>query len=152
MDNEFEFDIEKVESLDFDKIKIQLMYIFKTEQDVINFINFLKNIKNFVNLSNDKRHMTLIDLCFFKSQILQYENKIKNLLLKKKNQQLKDSFKKAKGVGEKITENTLAYFTEDSSAVDNLELLLNLVNSWTVYMQDLYYMCSQTNKNLGNLY
>lgn len=152
MEDVFEFDIEKVESLNFEEIKSQLKYIFKTEQDIVNFVNFLKNIKNFVNLSNDKRHMTLMDLCFFKSQILQYENKIKSLLLKKKNQQLKESFKKAKCVGEKITENTLAYFTEDNSAVDNLELLLNLVSSWTAYMQDLYYMCGQTNKNLGSLY
>lgn len=152
MENFAEFDIEKVESLDFDEIKSQLKYIFKTEQDIVNFVNFLKNIKNFVNLSNDKRHMTLMDLCFFKSQIFQYENKIKSLLLKKKNQQLKEAFKKAKCVGEKITENTLIYFTEDNSSVESLELLLNLVNSWTSYMQDLYYMCGQTNKNIGNIY
>ena len=38
-----EFNIEKVESLDFDQLQNQLKYIFKTDQDIVNFVNFLKN-------------------------------------------------------------------------------------------------------------
>ena len=43
--SDMEFDIEKVESLDFDKLSTQLVYIFKSEEDIVNFINFLKNIQ-----------------------------------------------------------------------------------------------------------
>ena len=66
---DFSFDIEKVESLDYSKLSKQLKYIFKEEQDIVNFINFLKQLQNFVNLSNDKRHMELINLSYFKSQL-----------------------------------------------------------------------------------
>ena len=38
-----EFDIEKVESLDYDTLSTQLEYIFKEEKDITNFINFLKS-------------------------------------------------------------------------------------------------------------
>ena len=48
-----QFDIEKAESLNYDTLKEQLKYIFKTEQDCVNFVNFLRNVSNFVNLSND---------------------------------------------------------------------------------------------------
>lgn len=37
-----EFEIEKVESLNYDELANQLQYIFKTEQDIVNFVNFLK--------------------------------------------------------------------------------------------------------------
>lgn len=38
--------IDKVESLDFDKLSIQLVQIFKSEQDITAFINFIKIFKN----------------------------------------------------------------------------------------------------------
>ena len=94
-----EFDIEKAESLDYDKLKNQLKYIFKTEQDCVNFVNFLKNVSNFVNLSNDKRHMTQIDLGYFKSQLTLFEKKIKIVLDKKKVARTKAAIKKANRIG-----------------------------------------------------
>lgn len=149
--SDMEFDIEKVESLDFDKLSTQLIYIFKSEEDIVNFINFLKNIQKFVNLSNDKRHLTLTSLSYFKSQMTMYEKKIKSLLDKKKNEQIKAAIKRAKGSGEKISENVILYYTEDNTTVDTLENLYILVSSWTAYMQDLYFLTGQTNKNLGGL-
>lgn len=86
--------IDKVESLDFDKLSIQLVQIFKSEQDITAFINFIKNIQKFVNLSNDKRHSVQIDLAYFRSQIQLYEKKIKSVLDKRKNDQVKASIKK----------------------------------------------------------
>lgn len=144
-----EFDIEKVESLDFDTLEKQLKYIFKEEQDIVNFVNFLRNISNFVNLSNDKRHMNLIHLGYFKSQILLYENRIKALIDKRKNMQTKQAIKKAKTIGEKITDNTIIYCSEEDSSLDGLTELYNLTHAWSTYMQDLYFMVGQTNKNLG---
>ena len=144
-----QFDIEKVESLNYDTLKNQLQYIFKTEQDCVNFVNFLRNVQNFVNLSNDKRHMTQIDLGYFKSQLGLFERKIKQVLEKKKQQQLKAAVKKAKGSGEKITESILIYYTEEETAINGLEELLDLVNSWVSFLQDLYFICGQTNKTLG---
>lgn len=152
MISELEFNIEKVESLDFDKLSPQLKCIFKAEQDIVNFINFLKNVQKFVNLSNDKRHMVLMQLGYFKSQIQKYEKQIKNVLDKKKNEQIRAAIKKAKGIGEKISENVIIYHTEESTAIDSLEELYILVNSWTTYMQDLYFLTGQTNKNLGAIY
>lgn len=147
-----EIDIEKVESLDFNTLSKQLKYIFQTEQDITNFINFIKNLQKFINLSNDKRHTTLMELCYFKSQIGLYEKKISTLLVKRKNIQQKEAFRKAKGCGEKITENTLAYYTEEDKTISTLEELLSIVTAWYGYMQDLYFMCSQTNKNIGGIY
>ena len=149
---DLEFDIEKVECLDFDDLSKQLKYIFKTEQDIVNFVNFLKNIQKFVNLSNDKRHMTLIQLGYFKSQIQKYEKQIKNLLDKKKNQQVKEAIKKAKCCGEKVTENIIQYYAEEDNVIEGLEDLYILVTAWTSYMQDLYYLTGQTNKNIGGIY
>ena len=145
-----EFDIEKVEALDYDKLHNQLQYIFKSDDDIINFINFLKNIYKFVSLSQDKRHMSLIDLGYFKSQIQLYEKRIQSTLDKKKNEQIRAAIKKAKGCGEKITENVITYYIEDNSTMDGLAELHNLVSAWSNYMNDLYFMCSQTSKNLGN--
>lgn len=147
--SDMEFNLEKVESLDYDKLKNQLQYIFQTESDIVNFITFLKNIYKFVNLSNDKRHMTLIDLGYFKAQIQLYEKKIQSLIDKKKNEQLKASIKRAKGCGEKITESVISYYTEDDNVLDSLYELHNLVYCWSGYMNDLYFLCGQTNKNLG---
>ena len=64
-----EFDIEKVEALDYESIKDQLNLIFKEDKDIVSFINFMQNIQKFANLSTDKRHMSLINLAYFRSQI-----------------------------------------------------------------------------------
>lgn len=146
-----EFNIEKAESLNYDSLKEQLKYIFKTEQDCVNFVNFLRNVQNFVSLSNDKRHMTQIDLGYFKSQLTLFEKKIKTVLDKKKQQQLKAAVKKAKGCGEKITESVITYYAEEDSAIEGLESLLNLVSAWVGFLQDLYFICGQTSKNLGGI-
>jgi len=146
-----EFEIEKVESLNYDELANQLQYIFKTEQDIVNFVNFLKDVKNFVNLSNNKRHSCLIDLAYFRSQIQLFEKKIQTLINKKKLEQTRMAIKKAKGIGEKITENIIDYYTEDNNVLDNLINIHSLVSAWSAYMNDLYFMCGQTSKNLGGL-
>ena len=146
-----EFEIEKVESLNYDELANQLQYIFKTEQDIVNFVNFLKDVKNFVNLSNNKRHSCLIDLAYFRSQIQLFEKKIQTLINKKKLEQTRMAIKKAKGIGEKITENIIDYYTEDNNVLDNLISIHSLVLAWSAYMNDLYFMCGQTSKNLGGL-
>lgn len=145
-----EFSIEKVESLDFDILENQLKYIFKSDTDISNFLVFLKNIYNFVSLSNDRRHMSLIELGYFKSQIQLFDKKIESLIVKKKNEQIKAAIKRAKGSGEKITENVIIYYTEENNSLESLESLHALVSSWSSYMNDLYFMCSQTSKNLGS--
>lgn len=142
--------IDKVESLDFDKLSIQLVQIFKSEQDITAFINFIKNIQKFVNLSNDKRHSVQIDLAYFRSQIQLYEKKIKSVLDKRKNDQVKASIKKIKLIGEKVTENTVICYMEDDSAIIGLQKLYDLVSSWSTFMNDLYFICGQTSKNLGS--
>ena len=142
--------IDKIESLDFDKLSIQLVQIFKSEQDITAFINFIKNIQKFVNLSNDKRHSVQIDLAYFRSQIQLYEKKIKSVLDKRKNDQVKASIKKIKLIGEKVTENTVICYMEDDSAIIGLQKLYDLVSSWSTFMNDLYFICGQTSKNLGS--
>jgi len=145
-----EFDIEKVESLNFETLDKQLKYIFSTEQDIVNFINFLKNIKKFVSLSNDKRHSIQMELSFFKTQIQLFKSKLQVLIDKKRNEQVKASIKRAKGSGEKITENIIEYYKEDITGLDTLIEMYNITTAWDTYMNDLYYVCNQTNKNLGN--
>lgn len=61
------------------------------------------------------------------------------------------AIKKAKGIGEKITENIIDYYTEDNNVLDNLISIHSLVSAWSAYMNDLYFMCGQTSKNLGGL-
>ena len=145
-----QFDIEKVEALDYESIKSQLYLIFKEEKDVVAFVNFLQSIQKFASGSADKRHMNLINLAYFRSQIQLYEKKIQSLIDKKKNEQVRNAIKKAKGIGEKITENTVTYYSEDSDTLDGLIELHNLVYAWSLYMSDLYFICGQTNKNLGD--
>ena len=145
-----EFDIEKVEALDYESIKNQLNLIFKEDKDVVGFINFMQNIQKFANLSTDKRHMSLINLAYFRSQIQLYEKKIQALLDKKRNEQVRSAIKKAKGCGEKISENVITYYSEESEIIDGLIELHDLVYSWSLYMSDLYFICGQTNKNLGD--
>lgn len=149
---DFSFDIEKVESLDYNKLSKQLKYIFKEEQDIVNFINFLKQLQNFVNLSNDKRHMELINLSYFKSQLQLYEKRIQSLITKKEEEQIRNAIKKAKGIGEKVTENIIIYCKEEDNTLNGLRELYMLVNSWTTFINDLYYLTGQTNKNIGNIY
>lgn len=145
-----EFDLDKVEALNFDTLEPQLKYIFKSESDIANFIQFLKNIQKFVGLSNDKRHTTLIELGFFKSQIQRYERQIAGLIAKRKNAVAKAGIKKAKMVGEKLTEAVISYYTEEDISIDGLEKIHNVVKAWSDYMVDLTYLCGQTNKMLGN--
>lgn len=146
-----EFSIEKVESLDFNKLKNQLQYIFKEDTDIVNFVNFLKNINKFVNLSADKRHMTQIELGYFRMQIQLYEKRIEELINKKKHEQLKLAIEKAKDSGERINENIIEYYKSDNDILDGLIDIYNLVNAWSLYMNDLYFICGQTNKNLGGI-
>ena len=148
--DDLEFDLDKVEALNFDTLAPQLQYIFKSEPDIANFIQFLKNIQKFVNLSNDKRHTTLIELGYFKSQIQKYERQIAGLITKKKNMITKAGIKKAKMVGEKLTESVIQYYTEEDNSIDGLEKIHNIVKCWSDYMVDLTYLCGQTNKMLGN--
>jgi hypothetical protein len=145
-----EIDVEKIESIDYEYISQQVSCIFKTTDDINNFINFLKNIKNFVSLSNDKRHMTLMELCYFKSQVQLFEKRVQSLITQYKTQQTKAGYKKAKFLGEKISEQTILCNSEDSASLNELEHLHDIVYSWFTYLQDLYYMCGQTNKNLGS--
>ena len=149
---DLEFDLDKVEALNFDELAPQLQYIFKSESDIANFIQFLKNIQKFVNLSNDKRHTTLIELGYFKSQIQRFERQIAGLIAKKKNAIAKAGIKKAKMVGEKITENIVTFYSEDDISIDGLEKIHNIVKCWSDYMVDLTYLCGQTNKMLGNVF
>ena len=149
---DLEFDLDKVEALNFDELAPQLQYIFKSESDIANFIQFLKNIQKFVNLSNDKRHTTLIELGYFKSQIQRFERQIAGLIAKKKNAIAKAGIKKAKMVGEKITENIVTFYSEDDVSINGLEKIHNIVKCWSDYMVDLTYLCGQTNKMLGNVF
>jgi len=148
--DDLEFDLDKVEALNFDALEPQLKYIFKSEADIANFIQFLKNIQKFIGLSNDKRHTTLIELGYFKSQIQKYERQIAGLISKKKNAVAKAGIKKAKMVGEKLTESVIQYYTEEDTSIDGLEKIHNIVKCWSDYMVDLTYLCGQTNKMLGN--
>ena len=145
-----EFDIEKVEALDYEAIKEQLCLIFKAEKDVVAFVNFIQQINKFANLSTDKRHMSLINLAYFRSQIQLYEKKIQSLIDKKKSEQVRAAIKKAKGCGEKISENVITYYSEENDTLEGLIELHNLVYAWSLYMSDLYFICGQTNKNLGD--
>ena len=148
--DELEFSLDKVEAPSFDNLAPQLQYIFKSEADIANFIQFLKNVQKFISLSNDKRHNTLIELAYFKSQIQKFERQIAGLISKKKNAQAKAAMKKAKMVGEKITENVVNFYMEEDISIEGLEKIHNVVKAWSDYMVDLTYLCGQTNKMLGN--
>ena len=41
-------------------------------------------------------------------------------------------------------------YIQDDDTLDGLEELHHIVQAWYIYMQDLYFLCGQTNKNLGN--
>ena len=95
--------------------------------------------------------MTQIDLGYFKSQLTLFEKKIKLVLDKKKLARMKNAVKKAKGCGEKPTESIIEYYAEDDSAINGLEELLALVSAWSMFLNDLYFICGQTSKNLGGI-
>ena len=143
------FDIEKVESLDFESIKNQLSFIFKSDSDIVNFVNFLKNVQKFVTLSNEKRYAVQMDLTYFRSQIQLYAKKIQSTLNRIKEKRVKAAIKKAKGFGEKITESTIAYYSEEDTAMQGLEELYNVVECWYNYLSDLYFICNSLNKGFN---
>ena len=135
--SEFDFDLDKVEALNFDNLAPQLQYIFKSDADIANFIQFLKNVQKFTNLSNDKRHTTLIELGYFKSQIQKFERQIAGLIAKRKNAVAKAGIKKAKMVGEKITENIVTFYSEEDNSIDGLEKIHNIsLEIIIVYLED----------------
>ena len=43
-----DFDLDKVEALNFDTLSPQLRYIFRSDEDIANFIQFLKNIQKLI--------------------------------------------------------------------------------------------------------
>lgn len=140
--------IDKIKSFNEDYAKRQLIYIFD-EEDVADFVNFLKKIKDFAKLSADKRHTILIDLAFYKSQIQKFEAQVRSAKEKEKLKITQDAMKRAKMVGVKVTENTITEFLEKSSNYENLVELHNLAEAWKDYMSDIYFMCQQTNKIIG---
>lgn len=143
------FNIEKVESLDYEAIKGQLGFIFKGDSDIVNFVNFLRNVQKFVTLSNEKRYAVQMDLTYFRSQIQMYSKKIQSTLNRLKEKQVRNAIKKAKGFGEKITENTVMYYSEEDTALQGLEELHNLVECWYNYLSDLYFICNNLNKGFN---
>ena len=90
-----------------------------------------------------------MDLTYFRSQILMYSKKIQSILNKTRNKQIKNAIKKAKGCGEKITENTIVYYSDDDSTLEGLEELHNLVDCWYNYLSDLYFICNSLNKGFN---
>lgn len=142
-------DFQKVEALDFDTLHTQLTCIFKTDGDITNFINFMKNINKFTSLSNDKRHMVLVDLGYFKSQISKYERQIQSFINKKKHLATKNAISEIRKKGEKLTDNLVQYYLEEDTSLDSLEELHNIVLAWKEYMTDLVFVCNSSYKLLG---
>lgn len=143
------YSFDKVKSFNDAEIRSQLQYMF-VEEDIDAFIQFLRKIKDFGKQPADKRHMILVDLAFFKSQIQKFEAQVKSAKEKEKLKQMQDAIKKAKMTGAKITENTLTEFLAQNTNYENLEELHTLAQSWKDYMSDLYFMCQQTNKIIDN--
>jgi len=148
-DQQTYYKLDLVQAFNETAIKKQLQYMF-VDEDIDAFIQFLRKIKDFGKLTADKRHMILVDLAFFKSQIQRFEAQVKSAKEKEKLKQTQEAIKKAKSVGAKITENTLTEFLSQSANYENLEELHALALSWKDYMSDLYFMCQQTNKIIDN--
>lgn len=142
-------DLAKVEALDFDGLHDQLSLIFKDDEDITNFINFLKSLQKFSTLSNDKRHTTLLNLSYFRSQIQRYERQVLSLINKKKTAQMKAAVKKGKMTGERLTESLIAYYSEEDLSIEGLEKIHNVIKAWSDYLSDVYFVSGQTNKILG---
>lgn len=143
------YTFDKVQAFNDNIIRKQLQYMF-VEEDIDAFIQFLRKIKDFGKQTADKRHMILVDLAFFKSQIQKFEAQVRSAKEKAKLQQTQEAIKKAKMAGAKITENTLTEFLSQNTNYENLEELHTLAQSWKDYMSDLYFMCQQTNKIIDN--
>ena len=143
------YSFDKVQSFNDNIIRNQLQYMF-VDEDIDAFIQFLRKIKDFGKQTADKRHMILVDLAFFKSQIQKFEAQVKSAKEKEKLKQMQEAIKKAKLTGAKITENTITEFMTQNSNYENLEELHTLAQSWKDYMSDLYFMCQQTNKIIDN--
>ena len=143
------YKLDLVEAFNDVAIRKQLQYMF-VDEDIDAFIQFLRKIKDFGKQSPDKRHMILVDLAFFKSQIERFEAQVKTAKEREKLKQVKEAIKKAKDVGIKVTENTITEFLEQNANYENLEELHTLALSWKDYMSDLYFMCQQTNKIIDN--
>jgi len=143
------YTFDKVQAFNDNMIRKQLQYMF-VEEDIDAFIQFLRKIKDFGKQTADKRHMILVDLAFFKSQIQKFEAQVRSAKEKAKLQQTQEAIKKAKMAGAKITENTLTEFLSQNTNYENLEELHTLAQSWKDYMSDLYFMCQQTNKIIDN--
>lgn len=143
------YSFDRVRAFNDAEIKKQLQYMF-VDEDIDAFIQFLRKIKDFGKQSADKRHMILVDLAFFKSQIQKFEAQVKSAKEKARLQQTQEAIKKAKMTGAKITENTLTEFLTQNANYENLEELHALAQSWKDYMSDLYFMCQQTNKIIDN--
>ena len=140
---------DKVQAFNDIAIRKQLQYMF-VDEDIDAFIQFLRKIKDFGKQAADKRHMILVDLAFFKSQIQKFEAQVRSAKEKARLQQTQEAIKKAKNVGVKVTENTITEFMERNTNYENLEELHSLALSWKDYMSDLYFMCQQTNKIIDN--
>ncbi len=140
---------DKVQAFNDIAIRKQLQYMF-VDEDIDAFIQFLRKIKDFGKQTADKRHMILVDLAFFKSQIQKFEAQVRSAKEKARLQQTQEAIKKAKSVGVKVTENTITEFMEQNTNYENLEELHSLAQSWKDYMSDLYFMCQQTNKIIDN--
>jgi len=143
------YSFDKVRAFNDVEIRKQLQYMF-VEEDIDAFIQFLRKIKDFGKQSADKRHMILVDLAFFKSQIQKFEAQVRSAKEKEKLKQVQEAIKKAKMTGAKITENAVTEFTTTNANYENLEELHALAQSWKDYMSDLYFMCQQTNKIIDN--
>ena len=143
------YKLDLVQAFNDAAIRKQLQYMF-VDDDIDAFIQFLRKIKDFGKQTADKRHMILVDLAFFKSQIQKFEAQVRSAKEKEKLKQTQEAIKKAKSVGVKVTENTLTEFLTQSANYENLEELHALALSWKDYMSDLYFMCQQTNKIIDN--
>ena len=141
--------IEKIKSFSEDYIKSQIKYIM-CEEDSMVFVAFLKKIKDFAKLSADKIHTILIDLAFYKSQIQKFEAQVRSAKEKEKIKATQAAMQKAKSVGLKVTENTIVEFLERNNNYENLVELHAIAESWKDYMSDIYFMCQQTNKIIGD--
>lgn len=141
--------LDRVKAFNDDTIRKQLQCMME-EDDIDAFIQFLRKLKDFGKKSPDQRHMLLVDLAFFKSQIQKFEAQVKAGKEKEKLKLVQESIKKAKLSGAKITENVITEFTETTTLYENLEQLHIIAQTWKDYMSDLYFMCQQTNKIIDN--
>ncbi len=121
------YKLDLVQAFNETAIRKQLEYMF-VDEDIDSFIQFLRKIKDFGKQTADKRHMILVDLAFFKSQIQRFEAQVKSAKEKEKLKQTQEAIKKAKMAGAKITENTLTEFLTQNVNYENLEEVYSLLH------------------------